>query len=190
MNNVIKKITGIFAALGFLAPQLAHAQTQTALGEVSNFGEFISLVWSYGSQVIIVLAVLLIVLGAFFYISSAGDEEKIKQGKEMIFGSFMAIVIVIFSGVLIRTLHKPAEGTTGTLSDIPNVINNATNILVSVIGAFTVFMIVYSGLMYVTARGNADKIEKATRSLHYATYGLVIGVLSYTLVNSVVDYFI
>jgi hypothetical protein len=176
--------------MGFFVPNLAHAQVQTALGEVSTFGEYISLIWSYGSQVIIGLAVFLIVLGAFFYVASAGNQERIDQGKQLVFGSLIAILIVIFSGVLIRTLHKPAEGTTGTLSDVPTVITNATNILVAIIGAFTVLMFVYAGLMYVMARGDTSKVAKATAAMQYAVYGLVIGVLAYAGVNTIVNYFL
>ena len=97
-----------------------------------HFGEFISLIWSYGSQVLIALSIFFIILGAFFYVASAGNEDRISQGKQMIFGSLIAIVIVIFSGVLIRTLHQPTEGTAGYLTDIPTVINNATNILIEI----------------------------------------------------------
>jgi len=159
--NKIKNISGLLLTVVLLNPNKAFAQTRTPLGEVTNFGELVSLVWSYGSQVIIALAIFFVILGAFFYVLSAGNEERISQGRQMIFGSLIAIFIVIFSGVLIRTLHKPAEGTTGYLSDVPTVINNATNILVALIGAFTVLMLIYAGLMYITARGDVEKINKA-----------------------------
>lgn len=189
-NNAAKKITGSIFLTGLLVPGNAFAQTQTALGEVSNFGEFISLVWSYGSQVIIALAVFFIVLGAFFYVASAGNDERISQGKQMVFGSLIAILIVIFSGVLIRTLHKPAEGTTGYLTDIPHVITNATNILVGIIGAFTVLMFVYAGFLYLTAQGDTDKLNKAHVAIRYAIYGLIMGVLAFGMVNTIINYFL
>jgi len=187
-----KKIIGAVTAIGLLSPLVAYAQdsNQTALGQADTFGDFISLIWSYGSQVIIALAIFFVILGAFFYIASAGNEERISQGKQMIFGSFIAIVIVIFSGVLIRTLHTPAENTTGYLSDVPNVINNAATILVSLIGAFTVLMMVYAGILYTTARGQTEKITKAHAALRYSVYGLIIGVLAYVLVNNVLNYFL
>ena len=163
-------------------------KTQTALGEVSNFGELISLIWNYGSQIIIALSVFFIILGALFYITSAGNEGKINQGKQMVFGSLIAVVIVIFSGVLMRTLHKTAEGTTGNLTDVPTVINNATNILVGFVAAFSVLMFIYAGINYMLARGDADKINKAHRALRYAVLGLIIGVLAYGIVNSVISY--
>ncbi len=159
----------------------------TALGEVSNFGELVSVIWAYGSQVIIVLAIFFVVLGAFFYIASAGNETKISQGKQMIFGALIAIVIVLLSGVLIRTLHKPAEGTTGALAEVPQVIGNATNILTGLIGGFAILMLIYAGILYVTGRGEAEKLEKAHNAFRYGVYGLIVGALSYGIANAVIN---
>jgi len=191
-HRTLKIIIATLLLVALFTPFGAWAQetTQTALGEVSTFGEFISLVWDYGSRVIIALAVFLIILGAFFYVASGGNDERITQGRQMIFGSLIAIVIVIFSGVLIRTLHKPAEGTTGYLTDVPNVISNATTILVGLIGAFSVLMLVYAGYLYITARGDADKVNKAHAAIRYAVYGLVIGLVAYGTVSTVINYFL
>lgn len=161
---------------------------QTELGQVSNFGDFISLIWAFGSRAIIAFAIFFIVLGAFYYIASAGNEEKIDQGKEMIFGSLIAIVIVLLSGVLIRILHQPAQGVPSTLSEVPTVIGNATNILISLIAAFSFLMLAYAGILYLTGRGEKNRILKAHRAFAYSIYGLIIGVLAYAIANAVVHF--
>lgn len=192
MKNKITFFIGL--TLLTLTPQNLWAQstetTQTALGEVSNFGEFISLVWNFGSQALLALAVFFVILGALFYVGSGGEERRIEQGKQMIIGSFIGIALVLLSGVLIRTLHKPAEGSTGALNDIPNVINNASTLLISIIGVFSVIMLIYAGLLTVFANGDAEKIQKANRALRYAVYGLVIGLSAYGLVRAAIIYLI
>ncbi len=193
MNKTTLKIIALtFLSIGLASPvtALAQAATQTPLGEVSTFGDLVTLLWNYGSQVIIALSAFFIVLGAFFYAASMGNEERINPGKQMIFGSVIAVLIVIFSGVLIRTLHQPTAGTTGYLSDVPTVIHNATNILVGTIGAFTVLMMVYAGFLYVTAQGETEKVNKAHAAFRYSIIGLVIGALAYVIVNNVVNYFL
>jgi len=160
----------------------------TELGEVNNFGEYISLIWAYGSKVIIAFAIFFIVLGAFYYIASAGNEEKIDDGKEMIFGSLIAIAIVMLSGVLIRVLHQPAQGTSGRLSDLPTVITNSTNILISLIGAFSIVMLAYSGFMYLTGGGEKTRITKAHKAASYSIYGLIVGFLSFGIANTVIHF--
>ncbi len=163
---------------------------QTELGQVNNFGEFVSLIWSFGSRAIIAFAIFFIVLGAFYYIASAGNEEKIEQGKEMIYGSLIAIAIVLLSGVLIRILHQPAQGVASNLSEIPTVIGNATNILISLIGAFSFLMLAYAGFMYLTGKGEKARILKAHRAFAYSIYGLIIGVLAYGIANTVIKFLV
>lgn len=195
LNAKMKNKLISIIALTLLSPTLALAQsavttntTQTVLGRVSTFGDYISLIWSFGSQVILALAVFFIILGAFFYIASAGDERRIDQGKQMIFGSLIAMVIVILSGVLIRTLHKPAEGTSGNLTDVPQVINNASTILLTLIGAFTVAMFIYAGFLFITAQGDVLKTDKAKSALRFAVIGLIVGVSAFAIVRTVLTY--
>ena len=161
---------------------------QTELGQVNNFGEFVSLIWAFGSRTIIAFAIFFIVLGAFYYIASAGNEEKIEQGKEMVVGSLIAIVIVLLSGVLIRILHQPAQDVSGALSEVPAVIGNATNILISLIGAFSFLMLAYAGFLYLTGRGVKARILKAHRAFAYSVYGLILGVLAYAIANAVITF--
>src|SRR3989338_7632787 len=189
MKKLIPKIIGAVAAGSIFWSGIAYGQdvaeplsTATPLGQVSTFSELVSLLWAYGAQVIIGLAIFFVVLGALFYIASAGNDERISEGKQMIFGSLIAIVIVLLSGVLMRTLHKPTAGTTGTLAEVPKVIGNATSILVGLIGAFAVLMLAYGGILYITGRGDEEKLEKAHHAFRYAVYGLVVGALAYTLV--------
>ncbi|QQR83309.1 hypothetical protein IPJ72_05930 [Candidatus Peregrinibacteria bacterium] len=68
-------------ALFLLLPSVAFAQgVETDLGTVANFTDYVSLIWNYGAQVLLVLAAFFVVLGAFFYVASAGNEERISQG--------------------------------------------------------------------------------------------------------------
>lgn len=56
-----------------------------------------------------------------------------------------------------------------------------------------VFFIIYSGFLYVTARGNAEQVKQANRSLTYAIIGgvIVIGAFAVAqIVKNLVDSFI
>ena len=54
------------------------------------------------------------------------------------------------------------------------------NIVIVLAIPVIVFFIIYSGFLYVTAKGNASQIEQATRSLTYAIVGgvLIIGAVA------------
>jgi hypothetical protein len=46
-----------------------------------------------------------------------------------------------------------------------------------------VFFIIYAGFLYVTARGNAQQVEQATKALTYAIIGGVIVLGSFALIT-------
>ena len=163
---------------------------QTQLGEVENFGELISLIWAYGVQILIAFGILFIVLGAFFYISSGGNEERKSQGKEMIFGSIIGIIITMGSGILIKMLHQTNEGANSSLTDVPKVIGNASNMLISIIASYSILMLIYAGLLYVTGKGDIEKIDKAHNAFKYSVYGLIVGILAYTITNIIIKFLI
>lgn len=194
MNSYLKSwvifSASILSANQALAQQADPETTSTVLGEVENFGEFISLIWNFSSQFILGLAILFIVVGAFFYVGSGGNQDRIDQGRQMIFGSIIATLMVIFSGVLIRTLFQSSVGTTGYLTDIPNVLNNATLILMSILGAYTVIMFIYAAYLYVTSQGEVEKMIQANRSLRYAVLGLLIGLSAYGLITTILNNFL
>lgn len=54
------------------------------------------------------------------------------------------------------------------------------NILIVLAVPIIVFFIIYAGFLYVTARGNAQQVEQATRALTYAVIGgvLILGAVA------------
>lgn len=66
------------------------------------------------------------------------------------------------------------------------------NIFVIIATPIIILFIIYAGFLYVTARGNAEQVKKATTALTYAIIGgiLVIGAVAITEgVKNVVDSF-
>jgi hypothetical protein len=54
------------------------------------------------------------------------------------------------------------------------------------IGAVAFLMVVVSGLRYILARGNPDKITSAKNSLMYSLIGVIVAALAATIVNIVI----
>lgn len=66
------------------------------------------------------------------------------------------------------------------VTSIEELLVSILNILIVLAIPVIVFFIIYAGFLYVTARGNAQQIEQATRSLTYAIIGgvLIIGAVA------------
>ena len=57
--------------------------------------------------------------------------------------------------------------------------------VLGIIGVIAVIAFVVSGIMYITAAGNEEQVEKAKEIMTYAIIGLVIALLGLTIVNAI-----
>lgn len=191
----MKKIFSTLAIMAsFLLPSLAFAQENTDLGQVDDFGDLISKIWGFGFVVILALSVLMIVVGGFMYMSSSGSDDKVDQAKQIINGSLISTAIVLFSGVLQRLIAQTTdnldkEGEAVKLTQLPDAIKNATNILLAMAGGFAVIMLIFSSYQYVTARGEAEKVDKAKKSIMYSILGLGVSVGAFLIMNTFIGFF-
>ena len=58
------------------------------------------------------IAVLFLVWGGFKYITSAGDEEKVKEAKQTIINSLIGVAVVILAFALVRIVANAIGGRT------------------------------------------------------------------------------
>lgn len=70
-----------------------------------------------------------------------------------------------------------------TLSCIPVVINNVINAALVFSGVIALVLIIYSGIKYITSRGDQTKIDEAKKTLTYAIVGLIVIFLSFFIVQ-------
>ncbi len=111
----------------------------------------------------------LILLAAFFpynlkaQIFTGGDEPE-KTGVEEI---------------------KEALGETGVTAeaDIGNLILKYVNFVLPYLALAAFVGFVYAGFLYVTAYGNDEQIQKSKKILIYAVVGLIVVILSYSIVQ-------
>lgn len=83
------------------------------------------------------------------------------------------------SAVCNTTNTDPISGTDGIL-------NKVTAIIAYVAGIAAVIIIIVSGISFITANGDANKISNARRMLIYALIGLVVIILAKAIVTYVI----
>jgi len=95
----------------------------------------------------------------------------------------------ILLGYLLSALPLFAQGPSGAVVKLVNPLKVTSisdllvailNILIIIAIPLIVFYIIYAGFLYVTARGNSQQVEQATRALTYAIIGgvLIIGAVA------------
>jgi hypothetical protein len=79
------------------------------------------------------------------------------------------------------SLDDPLGGTTPE-----QFIGQVIKSVLGVVGSLALVMFIYGGLVWMTAAGNSQKIDKGKSILTWATIGLVVIFASYALVNFVI----
>ncbi len=69
------------------------------------------------------------------------------------------------------------------------VIGRIVRALLGVSGALALLMFVYGGMLWIISGGSAEKIKKGKDTLVWATFGLAIIFMAYTLVEFVIKAF-
>jgi hypothetical protein len=81
-----------------------------------------------------------------------------------------------------REGEQPAAAAGGTLGQN---ITTIINYFLGLLGLIAVAFLIYAGVLMVTAGGNDEQITKARKIIMYAVIGIVIILLSYTVVTFV-----
>lgn len=79
-----------------------------------------------------------------------------------------------------------AAGYGSASADIPTLVANAINVILGLVGIVFVILLVYSGILYLTSQGDADRVKTAKQNITNAVIGIVIIVGAYTVTQFVV----
>ena len=67
-------------------------------------------------------------------------------------------------------------------TDIRQAIMNITNWILGFVAIIATLVVIYGGVLYLTATGNEEAVEKAKKTMSYGIIGIVICGLAYAIV--------
>lgn len=89
---------------------------------------------------------------------------------------------------LIKTRERAGLPTTiAGESTIPEIIGRVVSVGLSLLGVIFFLLVLYAGLTWMTALGNAEKVDKAKSIIEMAVLGLILVVAAYAIANFVFD---
>ena len=87
------------------------------------------------------------------------------------------------TSILCVGIENPIQGKT----EVKDIIASVLKIVVEIAIPIVVLMVIYSGFMYVMARGNAEAVEKAHKTLTWTLVGAAILLGAQLIANVLVD---
>jgi len=101
----------------------------------------------------------------------------------------MKILQIAISGTDLQGLNLPVPGfTTGTVNLLGTVAKVIGTLLI-VAGIIAFFYLLYGGIQYMTAGGDAEKATAARTTILNAVIGIIIIVISFSIVTFVTSQF-
>lgn len=88
---------------------------------------------------------------------------------------------------LINPIGGSASSTTDGINSLPEFFQKVIEIIIKIAIPFTAIVLVYCGLLFVTARGDASQIEKARNAFTYAVIGGLVLLSSWLIAEAIQD---
>ena len=110
----------------------------------------------------------------------------------------IAITVVAVSGGLLMPAFADFTDDTGLAdtaiaagyndnrTDLPKIIGQLSQSLMGLMGSIFLLLIIYAGVIWMTAQGSEEKIKKARGMISNAVTGLVLTIAAYSIVSFIV----
>ncbi|MBD3360293.1 PKD domain-containing protein [Candidatus Peregrinibacteria bacterium] len=82
--------------------------------------------------------------------------------------------------------EEPFHEALTTTSDVREYVITIVNFALGFLGLLAVIIIIYGGILYVTAAGEEEKTQKGKKAITYAAIGLIIVMGSFAIVNTII----
>lgn len=96
-------------AQNLINPEDNPSAVSSATGGQGSFREIVLVIVNFILGFLGLVAVLFVIYGGFLYVTSAGNNEKVDQGKKIITYAVVGIVIILISFALINTILGAAN---------------------------------------------------------------------------------
>lgn len=145
---------------------------------------------------IVTLALIMIVIGAIIYITSAGDDGWMETAKKTIFAAIIGLAIGIAAPVFLREIGTLIGWTTPTIPagfgstlTLTQILERLLTFLLTIIGVISLIMLVVGGIMYLTSAGDDDRIDRGKKIFKYSLIGITVALAALVLVKQVAAFF-
>lgn len=143
------------------------------------------------------IMVLLVLWASFLLLTSVGQPAKLSQARSMILYAMIGAIVLIMAVPLVSLVGSAVGGGISAPQCNPaNAVPNALTVLANIINWFSwllailsVAMGLYAGFLYMTAKGEPQKVATANNVLVYTVIGVVVAILAFSI-KTIINAFI
>lgn len=109
MKNIKKELLvflALFAVLAFLLPQISRGVDFPNPLRYDTFQELVTAIIKFIFNLSLWVAPIMFIVAGFYYITAAGDPEKIKTAKNILIYTAIGLIIVISARALVELFQS------------------------------------------------------------------------------------
>lgn len=142
------------------------------------------------------IAVLMALVVGFLFLTSQGEPQKITLATKVLYATLIGVFLLLVAPGIIAlindlfisdgvNLESPVCGTAVATSTIIQALLNLVNLFAWFSAVVAVAMGLYSGFLYLTARGNPQQVRQATLVFSYTIIGIAVSVVAFGIITIV-----
>lgn len=186
------KTTLVFAAVGLvvvaLAEPIQNAIYSGGKGPDVEAAEKIVLgLTAFFSGFLASIAIAAIIFGGFQIITARGDEGKMSIGKRNVLYAVIGLFVAALSDFVVNNVVYP-KGRLAGAAEVTEGVRAITGIInwaLGFVGVISVALMIYGGVQMMLSRGEESKYIAGKKTLIYAVIGLMVVMISYSIVGFV-----
>ena len=129
-------------------------------------------------------AVIFIIIGGYFYMTSNGDPNRSARGRTTITNAVIGIAIAIGASAIVREVASVTINA-GQSATADSYLQGIINLALTLAGTVAVVVIVLAGIRIASSSGDPANFAKAKNTILYAVIGLVIVFAAWAITDFV-----
>jgi hypothetical protein len=146
-------------------------------------------------QIIVLLALVFMVVGAFIYVTSAGEKDSIEKAKKTMTSAMIGLALGIAAPSFLKEIgnvlgwSSTSNAEVAAAPTLSMIATNVLNFLLSTLGIVALVMMILGATMYVTAAGDEDRVDSGKNMFKYSLIGVLLAMGSMVLLRQIAVFF-
>lgn len=157
--------------------------------EFSSLEKILENFFVIAQGIIVIFSVVFMVLGGIFYATSNGNKKRIEKAKNFFVVSIIGLSIGIVAPLFLTEIAVKI-GWSGVDMDkgpaMEEIFLNVSSYLVSLVGMFSIIMLIVMGIIYIISIRDEEKIRtKKGKALKYSIIGVAVSYVLLIIIRQI-----
>lgn len=183
--------------------QLCNALPSFGGVAVTDISSLFTAVLFWAGTIIALVAMVMIIYSGAKMVFAQGDQQALAEAKNSLTYAVSGFLVITFAYAMVSMVQYFIGVNAGTPNnsffynplrdnvlfdgDAPSFVVSTILNFINLIGLIAMFFIIWNGFKYMLARGNEEQIAKAKSGVTWSVIGLILVILSYTIISAIIN---